>query len=787
MSLKVYLKLTVTAGAMGLVCSQASAQTAAESADGLPAIEVIQQKTPLATSVKKKRPAAAPSAQAAQQDAPAAAQADVIDNSPYGAAASGPAGERAETGPLSPINAKAAVPGNLQDAQGGASRITTEQIEDFQPATVHEALVRVPGVTTISDDGAGRHSGIGIRGSMPRRSRKILVMEDGVPINFATYLDSSTHYTPPLERVESIEIFRGPVVNYGPLNNHGVLNFRNLSPFGDNETVIKAGLGYTEGSDKSVNNMRHVHTRQSIGNVGVVASYSGMDSGGSWDIEELGYNDFYGALGFRGTNQDLTISGGYFRQRDTYDEDNIADQDDFFTFRRNKRAAAAAGLLDESATCCRELSSYNADFYRLQLAHNLYIDPNTTLSTRAYLNDHERARFFAEDGDSVANLEMEGRDRHYRTYGADSRIEFANLNTFGLRHDVQLGVRYEEQRFNNQNRKGAAPGDILKWNNRGVQDGLPQKLEADSFAAFAQTAIHLTPTLTVTPGLRFESYEIAFNDLDEGERGSADYDHVLPMLSFSWKSAPRTTFYGGYHRGLTPHILRDVLDDADSFIAPEEEIGDNFELGVRSTAIRGVTVDMAVFHNRIDNYQFGESFQDPNGDRVFSALDEVELTGFEIYGRLDSQPFVSGPWNFFGEVTYTYIDGEIIKGQTKVDDGSPDGVLVSVAGNRPPETFKHFAHLTLGTSYRELWDASVSWTYRGDYHTDALNSSFSDEGLVPDVWLLSARTNLKVTDDLTLWATGHNLTDEFYISERSDGIKPGVGRTIMGGFTLKFD
>jgi Fe(3+) dicitrate transport protein len=55
------------------------------------------------------------------------------------------------------------------------------------------------------------------------------------------------------------------------------------------------------------------------------------------------------------------------------------------------------------------------------------------------------------------------------------------------------------------------------------------------------------------------------------------------------------------------------------------------------------------------------------------------------------------------------------------------------------------------------------------------------------VWLLSARTNLKVTDDLTLWATGHNLTDEFYISERSDGIKPGVGRTVMGGFTLKFD
>jgi Fe(3+) dicitrate transport protein len=609
-------------------------------------------------------------------------------------------------------------------------------------------------------------------------------MEDGVPINFSTYLDSSTHYTPPIERLESVEVFRGPIVNYGPLNNHGVVNFRNLSPFGANETVIKAGIGTTEGSDRDVNNFRHVHTRQNLGNVGVVASYSGADSGGSWDVEELGYNDFYGALGFRGSRQDLTISGGYFRQRDTYDEDNIEDQDDFFQYRRNKKAAAAAGLLDESATCCRELSNYNADYFRFQVAHNLYIDENTTISTRFFGNDHERARFYAADGSTVADLEMEGRDRHYRNYGVDSRIEFANLTTFGLRHDVQVGVRYEEHRFNNQNRIGAHPGDILTWNNRGPQEEPPQKLEADSFAAFAQTAIHLTPSLTVTPGVRFESYEVSYRDLgDAAAGGSADYDHVLPMVSFAWETMPRTTIYGGYHRGLTPHIIRDAINDLDVFEAPPEEIGDNFEIGLRSTAIRGVTVDMAVFHNRIENYQYGESYQE-DADRVFSTLDEAKLTGFEIYGRLDSQPFTNGPWNFFGEATYTYIDAEIEKGVDTPDEGV---TFVNVAGNRIPETFKHFAHLTLGTSYKDLWDASVSWTYRGDYHTDALNSSFADEGLVPDVWLISARTNFKVTDELTLWATGHNLADEFYISERSDGIKPGVGRTVMGGFTLKFD
>jgi Fe(3+) dicitrate transport protein len=781
---------TLLAGVASFSCmtTSASAQQAAEPAQGtLPGVQVIQKKAPVA----QKKAAPVQAASPAPQPPPATVDyADddagpVLENSPYGASASGPAAARAESGPLPPINAKSVIPGDLQNAQGGASRITTEQIEEQRPLTNHEALARVPGVVTVNDDGFARHSGIGVRGSPFRRSRKVLVMEDGVPINFSTYLDASTHYTPPIERIESIEVFRGPIVNYGPLNNHGVINFRNLSPFGANETVIKAGIGYTEGADKDVNNFRHVHTRQNLGHVGVVASYSGADAGGAWDVEELGYNDFYGAIGFRGTNQDLTISGGFFRQRDTYDEDNFeGSTTEFNQYRRNKVRGAADGLF--AVECCYNWSNYNADYYRLQVAHNLYIDQNTTLSTRVYGNDHERARFYVDEFDAPDDFVMAGRDRHYRNYGADSRIEFANLPLFGgLTHDLQAGIRYEEQFFDNKNREGA-DNERLNFNNRGALDGAIQKLEAQSFAAFIQSAVHITPTFTVTPGVRFESYDIEFRDPDEFS-GSADYDHVLPMVSFAWEAAPRTTVYGGYHRGLTPHIVRDLLEsDADVFVAPPEEIGDNFEIGVRTTAVRGLTLDMAYFHNRIDNYQFGEAFQHAgSGDRVFTSLDEVSINGFEIYSRLDSNPFTGGPWNFFGEAVYTYADSEIEKGEVTDDDDD----LVNVAGNRVPESIRHFANLTFGVEYKKLWDASVTWTHRGAYYTDALNIGRSDdaeEGEVESVWLLSARGNLHLTEQLTLWASGQNLADEFYVVDRNDGAKPGVGRTMMGGFTFKF-
>ncbi|SFV32117.1 TonB-dependent receptor family protein [Hyphomicrobium facile] len=776
------------AGTVGLMASPGSAQTTAEPShqSELPHVEVVQQKkTPPAAKKKTAPVQAATPPSAPAPTAAAAPDAPVLENSPYGAKASGGAAARAESGPISPINAKSVLPDNLQDFAGSASRVTSGDIEAERPLTTHEALVNVPGVVTVTDDGMSRHSGIGVRGSPFRRSRKVLVMEDGVPINFSTYLDSSTHYTPPLERIESIEVMRGPIVNYGPLNNHGVINFRNLSPFGANETVIKSAIGTTDGSDRDINNYRHIHTRQNLGNVGVVASYSGADAGGSWNVEDLGYNDFYGAIGFRGTNQDLTISGGYFRQRDTYDEDNfLGSYADFFRFGRNKTKGAAAGNFE--APCCHDLSNYNADFFRLQVAHNYYVDKNTTVSTRFFTSDHERARFFnSEDapGDTRADILMEGRDRRYKNYGADSRVEFANLPLVGgIRHDLQAGIRYEEQDFNNQNRIGEI-GEVLNFGRRGARDGDPTKLEAQSFAAFIQSAIHVTPTFTVVPGVRLETYDIKFHDLDEGIKGSKSYDQVLPMLGFAWNAAPRTTVYGGYHRGLTPHIIRDANDDLDSFLAPKEEIGDNFELGVRTTAFHGLTLDMAYFHNRIDNYQFGEAFQNDAGDRVFTALDEVSINGFEIYSRLDSKPFTGGPWNFFGEAVYTFADAQIEKGSALDEDDN----LQNVAGNSVPESIRHFANLTLGVEHAIGWDASLSWTYRGAFHTDAINSSYAEEGLIPDVWLLSARSNLKVTEQLSLFVSGQNLTNEFYIADRSDGIKPGLGRTVMGGFTLKFD
>jgi Fe(3+) dicitrate transport protein len=809
------LRIGLMMSGFALVATPAIAQEAAEPAppaagENIPPVDVVQKpKAAKKKAAKQAAPAAKKKAVAKQAPAAVAepapqppppvadtlppadtpATANAAEYPPGGQGAAARAYQSA-TGPIDPTRGVA--PADLSRYSGSATRVDRAAIDQLRPKDNHEILARIPGVTVVNDDGMARHIGIGVRGSPPRRARKVLVLEDGQPINFSPFLDPSTHYTPPTERVEAVEVIKGVVTPYGPLTNHGVVNFRNLNPFGANETVIQGAIGYTEHSQKSVNNMRHVHTRQNIGNVGVVASYSGGESAGAWDNEVLRYNDFHGAIGFRGTNQDLTISGGFFRQRDRYDEDNWGELGDAEFFRNGWRKKNP--LFDGfEAPFGRELSSYNADLYRLQAAHNYYFDRDTTLSTRAYLYDQRRARFFP-DGEVIeeeggTDLFMAGRDRRYQQYGVDSRLELARRSLFGLRQDIQVGVRYQHDKFSNIDREGDE-GEVLDFDNVGDR-GEYSRSKADAFAAFFQTTIHLSPVLTVTPGVRYEGYDIDFRAFDDDGlpdgTGKSNHDFILPAISVAWQVAPKTTIFGGYHRGVTPHVLRDATEEGTDGFPLREEVGDNFEVGMRTAAIRGLSFETAYFHSRIDDYQIKEAFT-IEGDNVYGTMDKVEINGVELGARLNSRPFTGGPWNFFGEVTYTYARSIIERGFDQLDEGDP---LVSVAGNRVPEVPEHWAVFTLGAAHHSGWDASVSYRYLGDFFVDTFNTVDGEDdgglGLVDDVWLLSANVNYTIPNtNLTLFASGTNLTDELYIADRADGAKPGQARTLWGGFKYKF-
>lgn len=798
----------------------------------------------------------------------------------YGPPGGEAAFERAMTGAQSPVNPlNGAIPGNLQDFSEAGSRVTRQQINEQDPLSTNDILQRVPGVTIVNDDGLGNQGGIGIRGSNPRRSRKVLIMEDGQSINMSLYIDPSTHYVPPPDRIEAVEVFKGSII-YAPNNNFGAINFRNLQPFGPNETVISGEGGSVAlegaGGDGSAAKW-HAHTRRTWGNWGTVVSYTGANVQGTWDTERLRYNDFYAALGWKNTNADFVFSGAYMRQRDNYDEGNLEfeeeegeegeeegnleedeelEEEEGTTFRSDTVEEAFFNEVKHCKSCFNpgsRFNTYNADPFRLQGTFNYYIDPNTTSTSRVYFYHHRRDRyqnfegadpseaeddfspFFLGDNAIIPEGVMLGRLRTYQHIGGEQRLELANRPFLaGLAQDMQMGVRFENHTFKNRNFFGDQ-GEILEDGDKKGLTVFDSEHETDAISAYWQTVIHATPSLDIVPGIRFEHFnaevvqtasseeegegegeleecEINGRDFFDGEecvvfaleRDRKDFTfnktYWLPGISFSWglfgeQTAPmgtslevpktvfHTTMYGGYNRGVTIPVQREGP------FPPEDELGNNYQLGLRSTGIRGVTLDVAGFHKRIENYQIRGAATTAAGQNVFTSADEVEINGVEMYTRLDSRPFTGWKLNPYAEGTFTYSDGEITAGVG--DDGA------RIVGNRIPFAPREVAYLTAGIESTAGWNASVSFIYRGDFFTDVENTPFAGDpsgetGLVPSVWLLNARANYTVPQslmpnaDMVFFISGENLTDELYITDREDGIKPGLGRSLMAGARLKW-
>jgi Fe(3+) dicitrate transport protein len=880
------------AAALVFVPGQVFAQQAAQPAGGstLPEVQVIQKKaTPAPKAAAKKAAPAKQAPAAAFEPAPQTADTSPPNDNPvYGAPGSAGARARATESAQTPINPVQLVPSNLEGFSSAATNITAQDLAEEDPRNINEALTRVPGVIVINDDAAAHHGGIGLRGSPPRRSRKILTMEDGHAVNLALWLDPSVHYWAPIDRTESIEVLRGTVITHGPNNNFGVVNSRNLSPFGPEETVISSAIGFTKsrtgsyenedgevrtgGNDLDISSRWHVHTRQHAENVGAVFSYSGENVQGAWDTERLRVHDFYGALGWKGSAQDLTVSVIYARQRDNYDEQNfLGGVEEDFTGTEAQAEAFAEQLAEEyqgsaeraffglkhCKTCfapASGLNTYNGDIWRGQVVHNAYVDDDTTVTSRFYAGYHRRDRYqlmtFDADPDGTPGATpvqedegylfgedtMFGRLRTFRHVGGEVRTEFANRNVLGLKQDIQAGIRYEYQDMTNRNFLGA-DNEILKDGDEAGATLFDRSLQANTVSAFLQTNMYVARDFNVVPGVRFEWYEInrrnrviAEEESEAGEGDDADCNaafgtddcleidgiifdpdrkrdsfsnfNALPGIAFAYTGLRQTTVFGGYHRGMSTAVLRN-----EAFPAPDE-IGDNFNLGLRSSAIRGLDFEVTGFHQRIKDYQYGDTFTD-GGDREYGRADEVQISGVELYGRLNSQPFTGGSLNFYGAANYTYARSVFTDATVYDEDGEPEG---NFNGNRLPEVPFHVAALTLGVEQRKgwRWDASATWTYRGAFFTDAANTPYGqyegeceetstpgeweceveeagEDGQVPEVWLLSARFNMDIGDTgASVFVAGDNLLDKLYITDREDGMKPGIGRTIWTGFKYKF-
>jgi len=118
-----------------------------------------------------------------------------------------------------------------KDFVGSNFRLSPQQVANRNALETGEVIRTIPGVNMVGDMGLGNRPNISIRGSWGRRSKKILLLEDGSPAAPAPYVAPGAYYNPVSDRVQSVEVYKGAdMLRYGPNNMFGAVNFITAKP-----------------------------------------------------------------------------------------------------------------------------------------------------------------------------------------------------------------------------------------------------------------------------------------------------------------------------------------------------------------------------------------------------------------------------------------------------------------------------------------------------------------------------------------------------------------------------
>ena len=125
-----------------------------------------------------------------------------------------------------------ASPNNFKEEFKGSNfRISPIALKNINPLSAEEVLRMVPGVNIVGDMGLSNRPNISIRGSWGRRSKKVLLMEDGTPSAPAPYIAPGAYYNPVSDRLTAIEVYKGAdMLRFGPNNMYGAINYITALP-----------------------------------------------------------------------------------------------------------------------------------------------------------------------------------------------------------------------------------------------------------------------------------------------------------------------------------------------------------------------------------------------------------------------------------------------------------------------------------------------------------------------------------------------------------------------------
>jgi Fe(3+) dicitrate transport protein len=676
----------------------------------------------------------------------------------------------------------------------GSVKVTPkEELDRIQPVTANEILRRTPGLHVVDEEGAGLRLNIGVRGLDPDRSRKVLILEDGVPVALNPYGEPEMYYSPSIDRMQGVEVIKGSgQILYGPQSVGGVINFITAEPPIDQEAKIKLQAG--EGGYSSL----LAQYGNTYDNTGVQVTYLRKQADNMAGTQFL-LNDLNAkvriplsrrsVLGVKvsayNENSNATYLGmtqSMFDQR-TNDFEFIAPNDNLdvrrFAMSANHRYIIGNGWNIQSTFFA---NTTTRDWRRQDFVNNAFDENGNNILPNDFTGMIWGDTTVA--GGAILMRDRTGnRNRTFQVAGFEQKLTYDTIFSQNLEYKLHVGYRYMlerafEQRINGSTAE-AISGQLI---NDEVRTG-------NAISAYILNQIKVGKYVEVSPGLRFEDYMFEREIFRQSSRDTLiDANNriqtFIPGVGAVVFAHANLNLFGGVHRGYSPPRVKDAIDF--SFANPvldiDAEKSWNYELGLRTKIAPGVKAELTYFHLDFENQVIAAS---ESGGQAFGVVNAGATLNRGVEASLEAnfRDLLNTSWLilFDAQATFlraTFNESRLVNGQ-------------DIRGNRLPYAPDLTASAGLTAEAPFGTGLRFTFTHVGEQFTNDINSSKpSNNGRFGKIDAFSL-LDFGVYHHIRPWKTRvniavKNITNERYIAtRRPQGISIGLPRFITAGVEVQ--
>ncbi|NNE65271.1 MAG: TonB-dependent receptor [Pyrinomonadaceae bacterium] len=667
----------------------------------------------------------------------------------------------------------------LERTPGSIQTISKRELKDSRVFNFSEALRKVSGVSIRNEEGFGLRPNISIRGSNPTRSRKVLLLEDGIPLAYAPYGDNSSYYHPPIERFETVEVLKGSgQISHGPVTVAGVVNYLTPNP----PSAPKFTINVTGGNRDYFNGSAGFGT--TIGNTGIITNFTRKQGLGSRENIRAGVNDFSTKVIHTINHLNvLTFKYSHFDESSTVTysgltEEEFAQNPRQNPFRNDDLEFFREGFSVSHSGVINQFSSITTTFYTSYFSRDWW---------RQSSNSSQRPNRLGSDPDCTGMADLnttcgnQGTPRDFRTFGVEPRFS-SSFETGPIRNAFTAGMRVHYETQNRRKYNGDTPFSRAE----GSQQTEANLRNALAFSTFVQNRF-LWKNFSVTPGLRIEKIRYERSNLLNGATAKTTTTQFIPGVGVAYNPFSNTTIFAGVHRGFAPPSTSDILTNSGGVVELDSELSWNYEAGIRTRPVNYLSLEAAFFRNDYENQIIPASVAGGQGAAATNAGATLQQ-GFEFNGRLDTASIFKSDFNIYLRSAYTNLS--IAEFRALRFSGISGSTDILVSGNRLPYVPKHLATSSIGFEYRGF-HAFVENNFVSSQFTDDLNTIVRIEngqrGQIASQSYFNATANYRVERwKSTIFITVKNAADKLHIVDRTRGIYPGIPRLIQTGIKIDF-